>query len=238
MVRSKHCTPERWLCYTISVALVLAVVAVVVVVTLGFDEADSRPENPSSRNGQVWHYVCEANQCVKHPILETTADPLGLVMCRQTCGMGARSQGLDVWPKLTGTVDAGNSVVFAPIWLPEFRFREPAAVITDVPFWRINHERLMAQIRNKRAAKTSAAEPEVAAADRTAVTVSFVIASNDAKLHMAGNETYRLTIGSVQNRAVAVTIEADTIFGARHGIETLSQLVFYDDMSDRYLVRA
>lgn len=243
MVRGKHFTPERWLCYSLTLVLTLAVVAVVAVVTRHVDKVAEGDENAANniaaRNGHVWHYRCELDRCVKLPITSDTEAPIGLVQCRQMCGPGARSHGLDVWPQLTGatTATTGNAVSYAPIWLPELRFQEPAVVVQpDIPFWQLNHERLVAQIRAKRPSTLTSPEPTLATGDRTRVTVSFAVNSDDAKLHMAGNETYRLTVSAVQNGAVGVSIEAETIFGARHGIETLSQLVIYDDINDRYLV--
>lgn len=44
MVKSKHCTPTRWTCYTLTVVITLAIIAVIVVVTLADDEVTNRQQ--------------------------------------------------------------------------------------------------------------------------------------------------------------------------------------------------
>lgn len=50
------------------------------------------------------------------------------------------------------------------------------------------------------------------------------------------DETYQLRIGATSDDQVNATIIGRTFFGIRHGLETLSQLVIYDDIRDLVLV--
>jgi hexosaminidase len=52
---------------------------------------------------------------------------------------------------------------------------------------------------------------------------------------MGVDESYTLTT-SVQKKQVTTTISAETVFGARHAIETLSQLVSWDSFAGAYVV--
>jgi hexosaminidase len=47
----------------------------------------------------------------------------------------------------------------------------------------------------------------------------------------ATNESYSLSITSSTDE-VSALISADNFFGARHGLETLSQLIVYDDLKN------
>ena len=51
--------------------------------------------------------------------------------------------------------------------------------------------------------------------------------SDSERLTMATDESFRLRIADEM-----VEIEAETYFGCRHGLETLSQLISYDELTD------
>ncbi|CAL4247209.1 unnamed protein product, partial [Meganyctiphanes norvegica] len=60
--------------------------------------------------------------------------------------------------------------------------------------------------------------------------VSIAVHVTDIQVHLNydTDESYNLTIASTED-VTTVTIHAETFFGARHGLETLSQLIDYDD---------
>lgn len=47
------------------------------------------------------------------------------------------------------------------------------------------------------------------------------------------NETYNLKINTSSAGVVQVFIQAPTYFGVRHGLQTLTQLIVYDNLSDQ-----
>lgn len=59
------------------------------------------------------------------------------------------------------------------------------------------------------------------------VLVQFNVHSSTIDLTWATNESYRLDIVMKENQVI-VQIDALTMFGARHGLETLSQLITFD----------
>lgn len=61
------------------------------------------------------------------------------------------------------------------------------------------------------------------------VFVHIIVHSNEINLSWETNESYRLDIVSKVDHQVIVQIDAFTVFGARHGLETLSQLIAADD---------
>lgn len=237
-LRSHRRSSGRCLLYSVSVILTVCAFAVFTALVIVLLNVESKSNDAVIWDTLVWHYECRSQQCIKLPITTTTSKPIGLVQCRQTCGPGDRSKALDVWPNVHGPIRDNGTIKIVPIWLPKLRFDHVGHSVDD-SFWQTNHKRLLDQIRAKRAARKLNSKPYPAKNGQpSAVTVTFMVASDDANFHMAVNETYRLSVGPLQlGGTIAVTIEAETIFGARHGIETLSQLVIYDDLNDRYLVR-
>jgi N-acetyl-beta-hexosaminidase len=53
---------------------------------------------------------------------------------------------------------------------------------------------------------------------------------NTDRLKLSTNESYSLT--TKKENILTATISADNYFGARHGLETLLQLIWYDEVSD------
>lgn len=172
---------------------------------------------------------------MKRPFAADTVDPMGLLRCRYTCGVGHRGLGVDVWPQLTGHVSASETLEFHPISIASLRlgFSYPD---TNDDFWAVNINRIRSQLTAKRASKQPLTVPTTVRL--AAVVVEVVARSEETRLRMGANETYRLTVSGVDNKnAITVHIEADTIFGGRHGIETLAQLIIYDDLRDVFLIR-
>ena len=67
---------------------------------------------------------------------------------------------------------------------------------------------------------------------RSQVTVVAIVASSDLDLSLKTSEKYYLTVKTISTEKVRneirVTIDADTFYGFRHGLETLSQLITFD----------
>ena len=62
------------------------------------------------------------------------------------------------------------------------------------------------------------------------IKVVLKIASNKTRITMDTDESYSLEI---KDLGKAVEIKAQTYFGARHGLETLSQLISYDELRQK-----
>lgn len=54
---------------------------------------------------------------------------------------------------------------------------------------------------------------------------------------MDNEESYALEIKETGDGRINATINADNYFGARHGLETLGQLIIYDDIREEIQVR-
>ena len=63
--------------------------------------------------------------------------------------------------------------------------------------------------------------------------INVTVRNVSATLQLGTNESYKLTISA---DCSAVTLSAETIFGAYHGLETLSQLIRFDFDAGQYVV--
>lgn len=164
---------------------------------------------------------------------------MGLVRCRHTCGVGHRGLGVDVWPQITGTITMNNpdTIDLQPIAVENMQFSYQNSQSNN-EFWTINTSRLIAKCLAKR---PSAANHDKHVVNVAGVVVYINIEDNSSRLRIGVNETYRINISgpsSVSNNTIRVVIDAFNIFGARHGIETLSQLIIYDDIRNVFLLRS
>lgn len=91
-------------------------------------------------------------------------------------------------------------------------------------FWDANRERFLGQINRK--------VPKSIKLDNQGLGLIVnieVVRPDDLLLTLETNESYVLSSNESDGNVV-VNITAETVFGARHGLETLSQLVVFDDI--------
>ena len=152
---------------------------------------------------------------------------MGLNQCKQICG---RQNFVDVWPAVTGRSQPNAMVSILKIDINRINF---GAVNISSPnnFWTDNRERFYKQMAAKVANRT-----DLSTDDAAEVLIEFYIRSNNVQFNMKVDETYQLTTQVINSTFVRVSIISETIFGARHGLETLVQLFAYDDMRNAVFV--
>ncbi|XP_045467593.1 probable beta-hexosaminidase fdl [Harmonia axyridis] len=64
--------------------------------------------------------------------------------------------------------------------------------------------------------------------------VNINVKSDDLRLNLGTDESYKLVV--TKNRAISVNIIASTFFGARHALESLSQLIWFDPSSKTHRI--
>lgn len=94
-------------------------------------------------------------------------------------------------------------------------------------FWSDNKERFVGQLDNKlpRAVRRHPGHLD----DGQALSIKVEVKQLVDRVSTEVDESYSLD-GSEALGKVSVLIRAETIFGARHGLETLAQLVVFDDV--------
>lgn len=129
----------------------------------------------------------------------------------------------------TGRTETAGLVQFADIQPTQVHFRS-VNVQPSTEFWTVNHERFIRQITAKIVGNV---ELTVGAS----VDIVINVLSENVQLRVDTDETYSVRIVRGSNQNLVATIEAETIFGARHGLESLAQMVVYDDVQRRLLMR-
>ncbi len=164
----------------------------------------------------MWGYECLNSRCIKTRINSlSTTEAVSLQVCRIFCGTDPGT----LWPKPTGPVNLKNVMAKIDvnlITLSASNYKDHQR------FWDENKDRLTKQIKSKipRNRKVEAGK---------SVRIDIVVESKDALLTMNTNESYKIMTVD-RDDGVDVKIESHSIYGARHGLETLSQLIVYDDI--------
>ena len=68
----------------------------------------------------------------------------------------------------------------------------------------------------------------------TSIHITIKVETEDLSLNTDTDESYSLTVSKKGDSSddLAVLISANTFYGARHGLETFSQMIAYDDLTD------
>lgn len=168
----------------------------------------------------MWGYECVNSRCIRRELSSNSNDTkaVSLPICRIFCGDAPGT----IWPKPTGIVKINN--IISRINIAAVRLNVINASKSNQAFWSSNEERFLDQI-NRKIPKSVKIENE-----GNSLVVNIQVAHpDDLSLNLKTNESYALS--SVESdKDVAVTISADTVFGARHGLETLAQLIVFDDI--------
>merc|ERR1711899_588247 len=198
-----------------------------------------------------WSYTCDrsnasigghhhAARCVKVPAFKAE-EVQGLNACKMTCS----SRG-NLWPMPTGRVQVSQDLVkFLP---QELRLVAVTAPSDQVNKW-INQfadvfrEYLYLMHPNYEGGYKNPFEDQ-AFLKSQAVKLTIAVESEDESLTGETDESYTIDVQKSPGKkgsgkdTVHVSITAPTYFGARHGLETLGQMISYDDLSDTLQIYA
>lgn len=139
-----------------------------------------------------------------------------------------------LWPLPTGTVRLGNtSVLFSADaihvqedYLTDKKLRSLLQKATKVflnDFLKTREQRMKPHSHN--------------GVTKVVISLKLTDAENKYyKFKLHTDESYKLMITKTDNNVINVVITAITFFGARHGLETLSQLIWWDDSKQLYRI--
>nr|AEE61398.1 unknown [Dendroctonus ponderosae] len=174
-----------------------------------------------------WHYECTDGYCEKTLITENTTSPLSLAECNILCLDYA-----SVWPQPTGNISIDN-LTLIDVSAFSFTSEENTTIssLVEAAFGIFTCQFTL-QLPRKPFLRN-------ASSNGSAVQVQFEITDQDTEqLSFGTNESYTVRGLATDDGAINVTITAETFFGARHALETLSQLVVFDDLRNRTLFPA
>jgi len=193
------------------------------------------------RASSPFTYLCRAGKCVKvdrQDVQTGNSQQEGLTLdrCKLTCGPYGQ-----LWPKPSGKVTIGKDVVsFLPQHVEIKGMTAPTEDLKNL----LNEttQIFMKQIKwinpQYKYKGESAYDNETDYSEhvrRTVVYVELSVVSNVMDLELHQDESYTIGLNNV-NGNILVNILANTFFGARHGLQTLTQLMAYDCMHNALMV--
>lgn len=148
---------------------------------------------------------------------------MSLGVCRLFCGEDIGT----LWPKPTGNVRVGNTL--AHIDIDGILFKFPDYKNQQV-YWEQTHQRFLDQIKAK------VTKNHVLRKGGKKVVLDIVVDKEPLTFDYSTDESYRLDVKE-EDGNVAVKIVAPTYYGARHGVESLAQLIVYDNIRTELQVK-
>ncbi|KAK4883774.1 hypothetical protein RN001_000045 [Aquatica leii] len=179
------------------------------------NKQDDPDHNPAQTEKQpdVWTWRCENEKCIRYQ--RNRKEPeVSLATCNMLCGS------MQLWPKPTGLVSLGTRTISFTVdqIVLETEFVGALEKLVKSAFSCFKEN--VAKLCGKSDSKNS---------DINSFKINVnVIKTNVTKLHFDTDESYSLTLKTIKTDLVVI-IKATTFFGARHGFETLSQLIWWDE---------
>lgn len=163
-----------------------------------------------------WSYECQNGRCKKHQMVdEKTA--ISLPVCQIFCGERPGT----IWPLVNGHSEyKGKMARLSPV---EIQFNVHNQTKQHEPFWSSVEQRFREQILAKAPHSVKLSD------DGSHLIIMVEIIDLNAKLGLNTNEHYHVQ-GYENTGVVIVKIRAETVYGARHAIETISQLIVFDNI--------
>lgn len=159
-----------------------------------------------------WTWECVNQRCERQEI-RAAAAAVSLATCSMLCGS------TQLWPQPTGPVTLGSrAAAFNHRQLVlETTARPPARALLDKAFGSFN-DNVVAMV------KTPGYVKDATDIRRFVVRVS-IARPEVVRLKLSTDESYSIVLKPLGDEMVA-NVTAQTFFGARHGLETLSQLIW------------
>lgn len=153
--------------------------------------------------------------------MEPGKTAVSLAECRLFCDVNPGT----LWPRVNGKITLGQSVVRINPSAIHFNVQQETDQIAQ--FWKINEDRFREQISRKFSKPLGDSGAQL--------NIVIDVENKDGVLNFNTNEHYSIQAGS-GNGMITANIKAETIFGARHALETISQLIIFDDLNNELLI--
>jgi hexosaminidase len=172
----------------------------------------------------AWSYKCERNVCVKVPLVDQVK-AISLPVCRMYCSGEIGT----VWPKPTGPVKIEEKL--ATVKPESFTFKPQGLRGDGSVYFDEAKGRFIEQLKRK------VPKDVQLSGEGIQVLVNLQINSADVDLTYETDEGYKLKIKQNGDK-IDVVIESENYYGSRNGLETLSQLIVFDDIRNQLLIAA
>ncbi|XP_053612207.1 chitooligosaccharidolytic beta-N-acetylglucosaminidase isoform X2 [Plodia interpunctella] len=172
----------------------------------------------------VWRWTCDSGKCLKMRTDPQSTEP---ALTLEACKMFCSEFGL-LWPRPTGEVKLGNFL--SRVNLQNLKVVNQKRGLTDT-ITDTAVERFKNQIRQS--------IPRGVRPKNTGKSVDVYLVNNNPNttaFSLTMDESYSLNVGAASTDKINATVTANSFFGLRHGLETLSQLFVYDNIRDHVLM--
>ena len=181
-------------------------------------------------SGSVWSWVCNSGRCVKVKA-SSQVRSRELNTCKLTCGNYSM-----LFPKPSGDLQLGKQTVpFIPTQTRLTSIKCKGHQCDGRTVWLINNAyNLFLNTLEEMYTKNSGSKflfsdtSCTRVAQQRPLLVSVDLQQSDTKLTLTTDESYSLSI-SITGSSIDAKISAQNFFGARHALETISQLSAYSE---------
>ncbi|XP_065169045.1 chitooligosaccharidolytic beta-N-acetylglucosaminidase-like [Atheta coriaria] len=172
-------------------------------------------------NDSEWAYECIKGYCQKVRLTEDNRDnAVSLGACRIFCSKYA-----SLWPKPTGRVEVKRSLLqvnYNSIDVLTHKGDSPIRSIINGAAKRFKHN--IELLKPKKST--------LKAGGRSLIVMLEIEDSSSVKFLYNQDESYSLNVTQTSDGRINAQIKSRNLFGGRHAMETLNQLIFYDDLRD------
>ncbi|KAK0090371.1 hypothetical protein PV325_001145 [Microctonus aethiopoides] len=178
------------------------------------------PFTPRRTFHTPWSWMCIAGRCERRAVKSSKAS---LATCTALCGGNSRL----LWPKPTGDVLLGDDSVI--LHLQQIEFVTTSTTDYDVRNL-LEHAKdiFIGNIRNLIKVQNTKTKSTI---DGFIIYLSAGQAST-TKLTLSTDESYKLELNT-KGKYLEARINANSYQGVRHGLETLSQMFWWDEMTGK-----
>ncbi|XP_034946655.1 probable beta-hexosaminidase fdl [Chelonus insularis] len=179
-----------------------------------------KPFTPKRTFHSPWSWVCVANRCERKAV---KTPQKSLAACMAMCGGNDRL----LWPKPTGNVILGDGSVMLTI--QQIKFITTTASNQEVVSL-LEHAKdvFIGNIRNL---ERSSNIKEQSTIDKFEIHLNTG-GGQSTRLLLDTDESYKLEV-NLKERVLYGRITANSYHGVRHGLETLSQLFWWDESTEK-----
>lgn len=164
-----------------------------------------------------WTYECQHQKCNRVEFVQVKK-LMSLSECRMFCG---EDPGM-LWPRVNGHIKIERPLIRLNLREIYFEFYNKSRAHDQ--FWLQNEKRFLEQLYQKTKHSSNAID------HGSPLSIYIHVKNQSVHLGLNTNEHYHIRAQTKRYNGISANITAESIFGARHALETISQLIIFDDI--------
>ncbi|CAL7936188.1 unnamed protein product [Xylocopa violacea] len=174
-------------------------------------------ENIEESFSSPWHYMCKGGFCKKELITKEVIAPFSLEVCELFCDSSS-----SLWPRPTGHLSLSKSMIQL----------DPDKILLASSHFGTRVEYLLERNVGLLINNVKSTGGVLAKCGGVGMFIRYTgfNQTNNIKLTLDTDESYTLTVLQVNKTVLEATITAKSYFGVRHALETLSQMIVFDNL--------